>query len=587
MAYGCLETTNRRDVAHQSAGRTMNEHTSVAIEARRSRRWYGLYPLAVVLAVSVGGCTEPGCPDGLVRSGSMCVRADVQTGAETTGGVDGGVPDAGPQCVVSVWYLDYDQDGAGDDRVTVEACDGPTGYAVVAGDCDDGDAARHPGQTEVCNGVDDDCDGAVDEGFECVVGETVACATTCGSTGVGACTDTCRVPVGAACVMPEEVCNYVDDDCDGLVDESVTAARYVDTVGDESPQMRWLATGGADEPRFLGLQSRLDAGGSIEARVVTVGPGGVATEGASNAWVPDPADELRWGDVTVDRAAGYAFVVWPRADAMRVLRISVDDPTDYVGPVTYSLPSEALYARAAVANGRLILAYATDHAAFTASAPFSLDASGLTEPQRVTDPAAPESNRVLVAMELLSSDRPGDPALLTYSLAGGPDAGLYVRPVSSEGAPIGRSRWLASSADQVGIGSDGHGGALLVWGTYQGAIWGLFVETNSASPHGDVFTLGSGVWPVGFLAGQITPVRVGGRWLVPYLRLTEGVATVVEILAVDDHGSLLPTGASLSPSPGFEPAGLHYTTWVAAAGGHVLLSVGASASIRTYRLGCE
>jgi hypothetical protein len=43
------------------------------------------------------------------------------------------------------------------------------GYAIEGGacgpvDCDDGDASIHPGVSELCNGVDDDCDGFVDEG---------------------------------------------------------------------------------------------------------------------------------------------------------------------------------------------------------------------------------------------------------------------------------------------------------------------------------------------------------------------------------------------------------------------------------------
>jgi len=47
----------------------------------------------------------------------------------------------------AVWTVDQDQDGA----------------TVFTGDCDDGDGELHPGATETCNCVDDDCDGLVDE----------------------------------------------------------------------------------------------------------------------------------------------------------------------------------------------------------------------------------------------------------------------------------------------------------------------------------------------------------------------------------------------------------------------------------------
>ena len=73
------------------------------------------------------------------------------------------------------------------------------GYLAAPGpDCDDASGAVHPGATEVCNAVDDDCDGATDEGV----------SNDCGGCG----------PVMA------EVCNAADDDCDGATDEGVSNA---------------------------------------------------------------------------------------------------------------------------------------------------------------------------------------------------------------------------------------------------------------------------------------------------------------------------------------------------------------------------
>jgi hypothetical protein len=39
------------------------------------------------------------------------------------------------------------------------------GYSVADGDCDDTNPAVHPGATEIENGIDDNCDGDIDEGF--------------------------------------------------------------------------------------------------------------------------------------------------------------------------------------------------------------------------------------------------------------------------------------------------------------------------------------------------------------------------------------------------------------------------------------
>ena len=60
------------------------------------------------------------------------------------------------------WYLDEDGDGYG--GAAVQQCDPPARYADNGADCDDGDAATHPGAEERSDGVDNDCDGAIDEG---------------------------------------------------------------------------------------------------------------------------------------------------------------------------------------------------------------------------------------------------------------------------------------------------------------------------------------------------------------------------------------------------------------------------------------
>jgi len=79
---------------------------------------------------------------------------------------------------------------------------------------------------ESCNGKDDDCDGARDNGFGCIAGARRGCATHCGSTGNQTCqTGTCT---WGACQVTAEVCNGKDDDCDGKVDEDGVCAKQPD-----------------------------------------------------------------------------------------------------------------------------------------------------------------------------------------------------------------------------------------------------------------------------------------------------------------------------------------------------------------------
>jgi hypothetical protein len=103
----------------------------------------------------------------------------------------------------------------------------PSDSSSVAGDdCKDTDAAINPGASEVCDSVDQNCNGEADEGFSvgiaCKSDEGLApshgvCQTSgfwqCGGSGVicsGVKDDSKKVT---------ELCNALDDDCDGLTDE--------------------------------------------------------------------------------------------------------------------------------------------------------------------------------------------------------------------------------------------------------------------------------------------------------------------------------------------------------------------------------
>lgn len=67
-------------------------------------------------------------------------------------------------CTTITWYRDADDDGYGQCNDSIVACSAPDGYgAQTCGDCNDLNASVHPDANEICDGIDNDCDGTVDE----------------------------------------------------------------------------------------------------------------------------------------------------------------------------------------------------------------------------------------------------------------------------------------------------------------------------------------------------------------------------------------------------------------------------------------
>jgi hypothetical protein len=140
------------------------------------------------------------------------------------GDVDSAVP------CTSVFYADEDGDAHGDPAAPVTACTAPPGHVANDDDCDDTNAAIHPAALETCDGIDEDCDDAVDEeaadaavwfadvdgdGF----GDWRVASSACSQPAHTSPTDA-DCDDGDATVHPGavETCDERDDDCDGLAD---------------------------------------------------------------------------------------------------------------------------------------------------------------------------------------------------------------------------------------------------------------------------------------------------------------------------------------------------------------------------------
>ncbi|WP_164012219.1 MopE-related protein [Pyxidicoccus trucidator] len=152
---------------------------------------------------------------------------------------DGAVDDGQ---VSQTWYQDQDGDGYGNAATAMQSCQQPSGHVTVAGDCNDSNASIRPGASEVCDGADNNCNGAADEG----VGSTwYRDQDGDGYGNPSNSRDRCSQPSGYvsddrdcndsnASIRPgaAEVCDGVDNNCNGAADENGSQVFYRDADGD-------------------------------------------------------------------------------------------------------------------------------------------------------------------------------------------------------------------------------------------------------------------------------------------------------------------------------------------------------------------
>ncbi|MFO0686190.1 MAG: MopE-related protein [Sandaracinus sp.] len=174
------------------------------------------------------------------------------------------------------WYEDDDDDGYGNDAVTMQSATPVAGYVQRGGDCVPYDGTIHPTAPEICDGIDQNCDGTADEGLLLMLfpdadgdgyGDAHRTAVTSCSEAPGLvhdasdCDDTSpRIHPGA----PDACNDVVDGNCDGRIDDRTCTT---------TPVLSFLRTSvGRLEPAFSTTQTSYTLHLGFTSPRVTVTP---------------------------------------------------------------------------------------------------------------------------------------------------------------------------------------------------------------------------------------------------------------------------------------------------------------------------
>ena len=186
-------------------------------------------------------CAAPG---GYVASSDDCDDLDATShpgAAEICDEADNDCDATVDEGVTSTWYADSDGDGFGDAGQTTDACSPPPGYSTNNSDCDDTAAAISPAALEICDALDNDCDGQTDEADAINTSTWYADLDSDGYGDSGDSTESCDAPTGYVTNDSDcnddpsadganqnpgitETCDGLDNDCSGTADDNAADA---------------------------------------------------------------------------------------------------------------------------------------------------------------------------------------------------------------------------------------------------------------------------------------------------------------------------------------------------------------------------
>lgn len=243
---------------------------------------------------------------------------------------------AGNNCACNGLDCDDDDEDVGD-TATVSCYSGPNGTAGV-GACAAGTASCVAGVVgpcvgevtpsgEACNDVDDDCDGQVDEdlgSFSCGLGVCAKTVPACQNGQVGQCV------AGGGANTDGPTCNGMDDDCDGPVDEDCKQCVLVTPSGND------MTANGSIALPFRTIQAAINFAANNNGPknvCVAAGPacGASATYQNANNQTVTMADGVsvlgRYESTTLSRCNNSTTVIQPRTPEGVTFPASVQSPT--------------------------------------------------------------------------------------------------------------------------------------------------------------------------------------------------------------------------------------------------------------------